>query len=422
MKNYLARMASLLLAFGLLFGCSSTLPDLYQARMNMDEAQYEEALESINREIDENPSNPEAYYLKGNILFELALNHQNPSDRTPLYEDMREALVQSRDLYRDSSSAIRSVELNNINNLLNNGWTKEYRSGLTYIESDTLTNDITFPEALAHFDNAITLVPDSIQAYRHKARIQYRQGNHNAAINTLRSILEQYERPAPATLEQLAYLYQKTGAFDQAVSLYEEAFRQSEDNTNLVHGLINAYIERGSHQSAVRLLDTLVSRYPGNASYRLTYGGELYQLASAELDTIKSYAGDTPAPTSKSDSRKQAISTHWQRADTLLQKARRQYAKADSMNPNSPDIDYSAALFYKNLALDYRAVVPILPNDYTSNAKSTVEEHLKMAIHHLEEAVAQNPENPQFWSQLYQLYSHFGMKEKANKARNKANL
>lgn len=92
------------------------------------------------------------------------------------------------------------------------------------------------------------------------------------------------------------------------------------------------------------------------------------------------------------------------------------------MNPNSPDIDYSAALFYKNLALDYREAAPALPKDFTFDAKSTVDDHLKLAIRHLEEAVDRDPENPQYWSQLYQLYRHFEMEEKAKEARKKANL
>ncbi len=425
MNNHFTRTASLLLVFGLLFGCSSSLPGIYQARMNMDNEQYDKALRTINKEIEANPGNPEGYYLKGNILFELALDQSNPSNRTSFYEDMRSALMQSRDLYSDSASTMRSVKLNNIDDLLRNGWSHEYRAGLAFIQKDSLVGGMTSSEAIAHFNNAITIIPDSLQPYRHKARILYRDGNHEEAINTLTSILKQYQRPSPATLEQLAYLYQKTGNTERAIPLFEEAFKQNAENSNLAHGLVNAYIESGKHQKAVRLLDTLITRFPRVPSYRISYAGELYHLGALHLDTIRTNtqgpSGNNPAADVDS-SRLTMINQHWSQAQDYYRNAREQYTIADTLRPKSAEIDYSVAVFYKNMALDHRYILSTLPPSATRSSDSTVNRYLKTAIGHLESAAQLTPENPQYWSQLYQLYSHFGMKEKAREAREKANL
>jgi len=409
-------MAGLMLAFGLFFGCSTSLPPFDQAKNNFAKHDLTNALKSVNKEISAHPDNPDAYYLKGNILFEIARNNTDIADRKPTYHDMRDALTKSRQMYQKKGNS--QVDVQNINDLLRNGWSNEVHHGLQLMKQDSSVQDIDYQKSIHHFDNAITLIPDSTSAYQYRARAFYKVDKIDSALATLQKIPEQNSRKVT---EQMAYLYLENSDYDQAVKLYEETEFKYPEDINVLHGLTNAYIEREEHNKAVTLLDTLVSRRPNNPTYRLSYGTELYFLGTQKLDSLYESLKEATAEAdsvqfSEENERKLAD------VDTLINHAEQQYLKANALQPYDRDIQYSTGIFYKNAAIKYSGLSPFLSDTLLQQHSNKVQTYLKAAIPYLEKVVKNSPDNKEYWRNLYELYSYFGMTEKAAEAQKKADL
>jgi len=407
-------MASLVLAFGLFFGCNSTKSLLNHSDSSLSKSEYQKALDSANQSIRENPDDPDAYYFKGNILYDMAQNRSSVSDRTAIYRDMREALLTARELYKDQKQSAEKKA--NIKTLISNSWKQEYNTGLQLLNADSTDTSGKTRLAIAHFDNAMAIKPDTLVNYENKAKAYYRLDNLDMAIQTLEKANQRIAQPQPRNLERLAYLYLENNNFQKAITLYEQAEKGFPKDLNLLHGLTNAYIQTGEHVKAVKLLQQLVHKEPRRPLYRLTMGTELYYLGAAKLDTLK-MALDTTEPHDTLNVEEQKLKNS---ADSLLDRADRQLTAADTLDHDNAEISYTTGSFYKNTAGKLIRLKPNLTGSSLERLNKRIKQNLNDALPHLQEAVRLDNDRREYWLSLYQVYEYLGMDQKAKEAREKA--
>lgn len=416
MRNVFTRMASLVLAFGLFFGCNSSKSLLNHSDSSLSKSEYQKALDSANQSIRENPDDPDAYYFKGNILYDMAQNRTSVSDRTSIYREMREALMTARKLYKDQKKA--GEKKKNIRTLITNSWKHEYNTGLQLLNADSTGSSGRTELAISHFNNALAIKPDTLVNYENKAKAFYRLDNLDMAIQTLEEANQRIAQPQPRNLERLAYLYLENNNFQKAITLYEQAEKGFPQDMNLLHGLTNAYIQTGRHAKAVKLLNRLTRKDPEQPLYRLTLGTELYYLGSTKLDTLK-MALDTTEPHDTLNVEEQGLK---KAADSLLSRAEQQLIAADSLEDNNAEIAFTIGSYYKNTAGKLAKLKPNLTGTSREQLDRRIREDLEKALPHLQEATRLDDDRKEYWASLYQVYEYLGMDQKAEKARKKAGI
>ncbi|MDX1671666.1 MAG: tetratricopeptide repeat protein [Balneolaceae bacterium] len=409
MQHSITRIASLVLAFGFFIGCS-VLPfnNRPADTASLDYQQLQERLTTLNRQLSASPNNADLYHQKGNVLHELAQRTEEANRREDLYQQMNTALRRAKTLYEKENAA---VGIDQVDELLKVSWSNEHNQGVEILQNDSTLVSRNFQHAATHFQNAITIIPDSVISYKMKAQAHYRNHNYREAIATLEEARRQID-PLPASvMEQLGFLYLESNQNEKAVELYEKAESISEQSLNLIHGLANAYIKAGQHQKAVELLTILVENEPDNIIYQQSRGIELYLLGASRIEELVSryQAGQQPDENLE------------ETADSLFSEAEIQLEEARRLNRESEEIQKALAQFYHNTASKYMKLQKTARQD-SAEIGEKIRYYLRQSIPLTEQLAESNPDREEWWKQLYQAYAFLGMTDKADQVKEKANL
>ncbi|MFW6157320.1 MAG: tetratricopeptide repeat protein [Balneolaceae bacterium] len=401
----LTRIASLLLAFGFFFGCSVISPkSTTDDGEGLTSKDIENRLDRIQRDLQSNPGEPDLLIEQLQLLRELAQRKSAPDERTPIYRELR-----------SSADELKSIETetetdDTLNRVLNISWSSEHNRGVELMQRDSSGNEARYTEAAAHFENAITILPDSLVSYEMKARSHYYDDDAPQAIQTLNRALEHTSSPSSELLEQLAFLHLENRNSDEAIRIYEEIESFESDNLNLLHGLANAYISGGQHAEAILLLEQLVEQQPNNVAYRETLGIELFHQAAGKMDSLITAYNDNDTPSR----------VLREEPAELLDRAEHHLREARTLN-EGPAADRALANFYHNSAAKYRELLSVLPENEQEQVEDRVNDYLNGAIPLFEDLTSVEPSNTVIWQNLYQAYSYLGMDEEAQEARTQLN-
>ncbi len=411
MISFITRMAIPIyfgIAFGFFISCSVLSPDKTTNTEELSQKQLEQHIEKIEEEIEDDQTNPNLLFNKGKLLNKLAQKHEDPSERTPVYSDLRQTLIKADAHYEETGDQTGEEE---VNELLNVSWSNEHNSGVRLMQKDSSFTEEKFLRAAEHFNNATVILPDSAISYEMQARAYYKLNQPNDAIKTLERA-RQYIEPLPSSLlEQMAYLYLENGNNERAVSLYEEAKTISDQNLNLIHGLANAYISQNEHQKAVEVLDLLIENKPESVLYAQTIATELYHMAAAKIDSVI-----TKYETGSVDNVEILPGV-----DSLLSKAENQFKESMKVNPDDYELERSFAYFYQNSASKYQKLLPHLTEEKSGFVKEKIQNYLRSSIPLFLKLAEQNPQERNFLINLYDIYTYLGMDEKAAETKEKLN-
>ncbi len=405
MNHSFARIASLVLAFGLFISCNT-----FQSTSNskntqeLTTSQLRDKITAVNQELSAD-STANLLFQKGHYLTKLAQKTKNPRKRTSLYTEARQDLEQATQQSTGSAKPLNEK----VRELLNISWSHEHNNGVQLMQSDSTLNTSGLKHAAAHFKNATIIIPDSTISYKMGARAYYRNQNPEDAITLLETARTKIDNLPVALLEQLAFLYLENKNPEKAIAIYEEAESFSQKNLNLLHGLSNAYISSGNHQQAIALLTTLVDQKPENIIYKQSLATECYYLAAEKIDSTQHAL--------KSDTAKTADLAP---VDALLQRAETQLTKLIDQNPENLELKQRLAQFYHNSASSYQQLLPLLDSKTQAAAEEKINNYLTSSLPLFEELAKNQPQHKVFWQNLYQTYSYLGMQEKARDA--KSNL
>lgn len=413
MLNNLTRRAMPILsgiAFGFFIGCSTSSPHTSNSDgASPSREELRQRINIIDREIESNPGNAEAFYQKSSVLNQLAHLQNSPENRTEYYQQMHRSLNQAESIYQASSDQYGKEK---VNELLKVSWSYEHNQGVEILQAENTLTGSDFEHAAGHFHNAIIIIPDSTVSYKMKAHTHYRNHQVDQAISTLETAYSRIEQLPSDLLEQLAFLYLENKQPAQAVDLYEKAESFSDENLNVIHGLANAYITAGRHKKAAGLLQALVDNEPQNIIYRESYASRLYILGVQKYDSVLTINPNEYI----------IINQMITEADTILEEAEKQFKEALKLNPQNSAIKQQLADFYHNFAAHLKQVKPLFSEEEQEEIEQRIQANLSNGITLYEELVEQNPDQTQNWKYLYQAYSYLGMQEKANEAKAKANL
>lgn len=404
------RMASLVLAFGFFIGCSALSPDNTKSAdgSELNKQQLEQRIETIEERLEEDSSNPQLHLEKGSLLRRLALKLDNPSDRTPLYTDLRQSLLRAEDNFREEDHRAGQRE---VDELFNIAWSNEHNRGVRYMQQDSSRDSNDFEKAVHHFVNATVILPDSSISYEMQARAFYKLHQPEKAIEALEQAKQHIDPLPPFLLEQLAFLYMETGSSDKAVTLYEQAKSLSDNNLNLIHGLANAYITKDEHRKAIDLLELLIENKPESIIYGKSLATELFYLGSENIETaidhLKKGTGDE--------------SELLNEADSLINKAENRFLESLKVNPDDYELERGLAYFYQNSASKYQKLLPYLAGNAEEAVEEKIRSYLRSSIPYFLKLAEQNPRESNFLENLYDIYTYLGMDEKAAETKAKLN-
>ncbi|WP_445664611.1 tetratricopeptide repeat protein [Fodinibius sp. AD559] len=406
MIYHITRIASFVLAFGFFISCS-TLQSANQESTTtepLSERQIQQQIKSLDEDISSNPGQADLYFQKGNLLTRLAQKKENPSERVSPYTNARQVLDRASELYNNAPNPE-----NKVSNLLKITWSLEHNKGVKWLQGENIQQP-NYDKAVAHFNNATIVIPDSAISYKMKARALYKSQQPQQAIKTLEKAQQKIDNPPALLLEQLAYLYLENNNPRKAIRVYEQAESFSDKNLNLLHGLSNAYINAGDHQKAIALLERLIKNEPQNLIYGQSLATELYFLGKSKLDSVA-------AALKNGDSFNE---TAFDSVDTLLSKAEEQFNQIAEANPGNLDIQERTATFYYNSASQYQKLVPLVSDEYQEQLQEEIKQYVSASVPLFENLVEQDQQNQEIWQKLFQAYSILGMEQEAENA--KANL
>ena len=397
MYHLSTRMVSLVLTFGIFFAlsCSTFNNSSDSAASLYESGNYANALRAVNSEIEKNPDNHEFQLLKAEILQNMAVKNYEPENRESVYLNLRDTV--------DELSFSTNSYQAKTDSILTSAWMHEQSAGVRLLQQDgTNTFDQHFEKVIAHFTNAVTIIPDSIVTYNLMATTYYRHGNLSEAISTLESIEESgYTRP-PKTCEKLAYLYLEAGQIERSVEIYETLSANSPDSEIYQQGLVNSYILGDMHSDAIALLEDLTGVYPNRIQYREALATERFYVLRQRIRE------DLAAPDFESFS-----DAEIDRILEQLNEISSIYRDIDEKLPSSEERQQRIAAFYVSSADLLQEIIPFTTDSSETRFSEQRETFLRVSIPYWQTLYEANSDRSAYAYSLIEVYNELGMEDEA---------
>ncbi|MEX2573979.1 MAG: tetratricopeptide repeat protein [Balneolaceae bacterium] len=428
----------LVLTVGLLGACETTSPFIQEAQLSLQMMEYEEALDLLDRALEEDSTNAVAYYYKGYSLGALAEDIQPPSDRRPYYEDMRSAMNNAKEFGAEMEQ--EPEEIADIDDFVISRWAYEHNAGAQIMTDDSTRQATSNPDQTAkiHFENAITIEPDSSISYIVLSSVQYQEGDIEEATETYELAMSKMDSPVFEDYEFLISLYFMQNRFQDAIDLSLEALEEYPEESVFAQFLADAYLETGEPEKAMNLIRQLVAENPDNHLYHYVLGTQLYGLAQEELDEAsnkyrRAYEMEdrlSSLTASEQEELRQEVEQLRAEAEQAEREGNELADEAVQSIRNSLEISGDDDQSYNVLGIIYQNKAAALfekrnhtnDNELARGFDEQAREELRSAMEYYERATEINPDEDEYWHALFQVYTTLGMDEEAEEAMERAGL
>jgi tetratricopeptide (TPR) repeat protein len=383
-------MLSLALAFGIFFtlSCSTIQNTETTSSTGDDAATLQEKINEVNQEISANPNNAQLQVKKANLLFQRSQNVSQVENRNPIYQNIRDIA--------DGYSSNLNIS-NQLDDVLSKAWHLEKQTGMSLLQKNEAVQSEIFSKIESHFQNAITLIPDSLQTYSLLATSYYQNGNLNQAIATLVQAEDQHDSYEPAISEKLAYLYLESGDLSEAERRYIDLVDYDPDKLIYQHGLINVIILSDKHEQAVEMLEQLSGEYPTRYAYQEALATELYYLFRTKTESIASL----PTNGEMSEEEQEELTS-------LLRSVHTIFESIEDSFPTTEENLHRMASFYKNASSRLSQLPETNPE-----LEEMEQSFMEYALPFWERLAEINSDNLGYINNLYQVYLELDMQEEA---------
>ena len=435
MKRYKILLL-IIAAVSLVWACETTDPFVDEVQVNLFTGNFDEALTTVEEAIQRDSSNHTAYYYKGLVLATKASETQPPSDRLPIYEDSREAFLTSETLMQGLEETPELME--ELENSIVQFWAQEYNTAVNMQNDDSL-REVTvdpFETSLAHLKNAAAINPDSARTYQVMSSTYFELDQPEMAIETYERAMSMLNPPAREDYEYLGSLYLFANEYEKAISTSQEARELYPDDPVFVQFLADAYIQSGETERAIEIVEGLIDQDPENPQYHRVLGTQIYQQVedlSNELTTLyeeqfelrqaaRNQRGEELEETqAKLENYETRIENLEAEIDRLTGIATREMERVIELQPDSESAHFILGIIYQNRAANlFERRNNTLDNEMAAEYDERARENLQEARKNYEVAAEIDPDNPENWQSLYQVYVALGMEEKAEEAMEKA--
>jgi len=371
MKRVVIVLSVVSMVFGFLaFDCSSS--EMNAAKMYMAEnvKNYAKAKDQLNAEIAKNPKSEEAYYLLGQI-------------------DGIEGKYKSMVINYAKSVEISSKFKKDIDNQKAYYWQQAFNKGIAFynramkVKSDSASS--VFTRALTAFDEAMTILPDTLVAFENYAYAAINSGKVELAEAPLVKLTSKGKKPEHFTLLGQMYLERAGKAkqanntaeankyFDQTINLLNGVKGKFGSDAAFMQTLANAYVMSGRIEEAKTSFADGVKTQPNNKGFRYNYGTILLN--------IKDFTA-----------------------------AEEQLKKAVELDPTYLDAIYNLAACYINWAADMQEKAT------QNNTQSDYKEKVKLALPLLNKYLEKKPDDATVWDSLARAHTLLGNQKEAEEA------
>ena len=157
--------------------------------------------------------------------------------------------------------------------------------------------------ALAAFETALRLDPNSIPARLYMGDHQLIQGDTNAAIKTWNDIIELAPEKNALVRDRLERAYFDAGKFEDITTLYEQLLRKVPDDSGLVVALAEIYQKKEDLSSAIRLLERFTGKQMGDILPRVALAtmyldrGETDRARTVLAEALSALQAEAAGPT-----------------------------------------------------------------------------------------------------------------------------
>jgi len=430
----------LLLSFsaGLLMSCGSSNPLVDDAENAIKLQNYDTALAAAENLINEEPQNSLGYYYKGTALAQKAQNQSNAEASLPLYKKMVTTFEEANDVASNTEEA--PSQLNRIPQIITGVWRYEYNSAIDLASNDSLMQATENPlgKAINHLENATVIRPDSARNWEIMAQVNNMKQDYANAAEAQEKFIELKDDPGAEAYIVLAQYYQLSDQLQESIRVLKNARKEYPKNIQVVEVLADAYSQSEQSEKAIGIVEELVDQDPTNPQYRLSLGTQIYQSA---IEIQNSYDENINnifdlrqklknASGSEAENINQRIENLQQENNELEKEinalTEQAVTELNAVLENRPDdpVAYNTlGIIYQNKA----AVIFDKRNMTRDNAKAAkldkqAKDLLRKSMTNYEKAAELDPENPEYWRSLFQIYTTLGMDEKAAEAEKKAGM
>lgn len=374
------------IAFGIFFITSCTSTDF------LNESDRETSLEEIQTQIEQDPDNSDLKIEKLDILFDLARNNPSPLLRKPYYRNMYDTAMEIS-YQTDSQSA-------EIDQKLNQAWSFEQGQAVSLLQTDDTENfEQHLNTIVAHFDNAITVQPDSLVTYTLKATTLYEGGQIEDAIQTLEMAISTGEQTDPQIQEKLAYMHLEVGNLDRSIELYKELALENISDSNVQNGLVNAYVLNEQHEEAVEVLRELAETYPNRPEYQETLATELFFI-------FEKNSADFIAEPGTSHTDPENLLNLLHEIDVI-------FSDLQEELPSAEEGTERMASFYTHAANTASDLANVTNGDIQQSFNQIEIDFYNQALPLWQKLAELQPENIEYRENLYQIYLELDMEDEA---------
>ncbi len=435
MKSYKSLLLIFLFA-GFVWACETTDPFIEEVQIGILTGEFDMALEATEEAIELDSLNYVAHYYKGIVLASQAETLEPPADRKPYYDRAKQSFDTAKRIMRDQEELPEEYE--ELNNTVVSFWADEYNMGVNIQTDDSLFNatENPFRVSLDHFENAATINPDSAMTFEVISSTYFKMDDIENAISSYERALELKDQPESDDYEYIISLYLFDESYPRAIELSNEAMELYPDEPIFVQFLADAYIQSGERDRAIELVESLIADDPDNPQYRRVLGTQIYQTVDRLIaDVSEKYQmqfdlrqearnqhGDELDQTqSEIDEIQGEIDSLEDEIDELTAIAIREMERVVELEPESESANFILGIIYQNQAANlFERRNNTTDNEEAERYDSQARDVLRDALVYYERAAEINPDNPENWQSLFQVYTTLGMEEEAEEAMERA--
>lgn len=423
---------------GLFWACESTDPFVNDVQFHMVTGNYDQALEVVETALAENENNYTAHYYKGEVLSAKAETIQPPRDRKELYAQARtsfnralslmDALEERPDLYEDVKQSIIFY------------WAEEFNAGVNIMNDDSVFAATPDPNytAIAHFDNAATMEPDSALSYQVMSSAYFNEQEIDNAVESYEKAMSLLSPPEKDDYEYMISILLVQENYQRAIAYSEEARNQYPDETIFVQLLADAYLQSDRQEEAIALVEALIADEPDNSQYRRVLGTQVYQIVGEISDQVTALydeafelrrglrelsSSERQRAQNRLDEINSTIDELEAEMDELTEISVEQMKRVVELEPDSESANFILGIIYQNRAASlFERRNNTDDNDEAQDYDQRARDNLHEALVYYERAAELDPDNPENWQSLFQVYTTLGMEEKAMEAMERAGM
>ncbi|MEM0962966.1 MAG: tetratricopeptide repeat protein [Bacteroidota bacterium] len=247
-------------------GCSSD-PNVEGAKLDLNNRDYDRALENLDTALETNPENVEALTLRVEVLRQQYENTAGARPKMEFLDANFQDMVATANRAAQVAPEDPTVEAAKIN-----VWALGVNAGNDIVRDP----DSEATAAVPFFEASMSMMPDSTQGHLGLGLAYLRAGEASQAVEPLERGTE-IDSDDPV----LAYYYGRSLVLaersSEAVTFLEDAQTRFPDDEDIQTMLLNAYTISGRTEDAVERYADAVASQPDNPTLRYNYGALLLQ-------------------------------------------------------------------------------------------------------------------------------------------------